>query len=59
MPTPGVLGNDIDPDLGALNAELVTGPVGTSAFTFNADGSFSFTYGSNPIVETRGTFTYL
>lgn len=55
---PGVLGNDTDPELDALSAELVSAPTGTSAFTFNADGSFSFTYATNPTVSTIVTFTY-
>lgn len=58
VPPPGVLGNDTDPDLGPLYAELVTAPVGTSAFGLNADGSFSFTYATNPAVDTPVSFTY-
>lgn len=58
VPAPGVLGNDTDPELDSLSAELVSAPTGTSAFTFNADGSFSFTYATNPTVSTIVTFTY-
>ena len=43
-PPPGVLGNDSDADVGdTITAELVTGPSNASAFTLNADGSFTYT----------------
>lgn len=54
---PGVLSNDTDGNGDTITAELVTGPtVGTSAFAFNADGSFTF----SPIANYFGdvTFTY-
>jgi VCBS repeat-containing protein len=40
--TPGVLGNDSDPDGDPLSAVLVTEP-GHGALTLNANGSFSYT----------------
>jgi hypothetical protein len=55
--SPGVLLNDTDPELGPLTAELVSPPSGADAFTFNPDGSFLFTYGSNPAAH-RGHLTY-
>lgn len=54
---PGVLSNDTDGKGDTITAELVTGPtVGTTAFAFNADGSFTF----SPIANYFGdvTFTY-
>jgi VCBS repeat-containing protein len=51
----GVLANDVNPDGGAMTAEVVTGPAhGTLAL--NADGSFSF----SPEANWHGTdsFTY-
>jgi hypothetical protein len=41
-PTPGVLGNDSDPDNDQLSASLVSGASNGSVF-LNADGSFSYT----------------
>ena len=44
----GVLGNDNDIDNGAaLTAILVSGPSHASSFTFNADGSFTYTPAAN------------
>ena len=52
----GVLGNDYDIDGDALSAIIDTGPSHASAFTLNADGSFSYT----PAANFYGTdsFTY-
>ena len=52
----GVLANDTDADGPALSAVLATGPANASAFTLNADGSFSYT----PSADWSGvdTFTY-
>ncbi|MBT7257032.1 MAG: cadherin-like domain-containing protein, partial [Planctomycetaceae bacterium] len=57
---PGVLGNDSDPDDSAITAALV-GPapanaVPTTGFTFNSDGSFSYT--PNPGFSGPDTFMY-
>jgi VCBS repeat-containing protein len=53
---PGVLGNDTDGNGDPLTAALVAGPANAAAFTFNPDGSFSYT----PNVDWNGadTFTY-
>jgi predicted outer membrane repeat protein len=55
---PGVLSNDTDADgaLTPLTATLVSGPANASAFTLNADGSFTYT----PNTGFAGTdsFTY-
>ena len=53
--TPGVLGNDADPDGDPLTAALVTGP-SHGSLTLNANGSFSYT----PEADYNGTdsFTY-
>jgi hypothetical protein len=58
VPAPGVLANDSDPDLGALPRSWSRPPRGWSAFALEPDGSFSFTYGSNPPADTPVTFTY-
>lgn len=48
QPAPGVLGNDSDPEGGALTAQNPTGTdVGGSSVTLNADGSFTFTPKNN------------
>ena len=47
---PGVLGNDSDPDGGAISALLVAGPAHASSFTLNADGSFEYT----PVPDYNG-----
>jgi uncharacterized repeat protein (TIGR01451 family) len=56
--TPGVLGNDTDPEGNPLTASLVSG-VGHGSLVLNADGSFTYTptryYFSNPDPDT---FTY-
>ncbi len=39
---PGVLGNDTDPDLEPLSAELVGAPIQFGDLTFNSDGSFIY-----------------
>jgi VCBS repeat-containing protein len=54
----GVLANDVDAELTTLNAVLVDGPQHASDFTFNTDGTFSYTPVGNLTVETD-TFTYL
>jgi len=53
---PGVLGNDTDVDSPSLTAVLVTGPAHALSFSFNADGSFSYT----PSLNYNGpdSFTY-
>jgi hypothetical protein len=51
----GVLANDSDPEGNPLTATLVGGtPANTSAFTLNADGSFSLT----PILNYFGPITF-
>ena len=39
---PGVLGNDSDPDGGALTAALDTGPLHAATFSLESDGSFRY-----------------
>ena len=57
MNTPGVLGNDSDPDNGdTITASLVSGPSHAVSFTLNADGSFSYTPSSN--YNGNDSFTY-
>ena len=51
----GVLTNDSDPESGALTAQLLTGPA-HGVLTLNADGSFSYTPGSN--YNGPDSFTY-
>jgi VCBS repeat-containing protein len=53
---PGVLGNDTDPDSATLTAALGAGPAQASAFTLNADGSFTYTH--NGSETTTDSFTY-
>jgi hypothetical protein len=57
---PGVLVNDIAPAGGPLTAVLVSGPTDPNgSLTLNANGSFTYTYGtavSSPVVDT---FTYM
>ena len=52
----GVLGNDTDAENDALSAVLVSGPSSASAFTLNADGSFSYTHDGSE--TTSDSFTY-
>ncbi|MGQ0622324.1 MAG: Ig-like domain-containing protein [Panacagrimonas sp.] len=52
---PGVLGNDTDPDGGALTAVLVAGPPG-GRVTLNVNGSFHYTPAPN--FNGTETFTY-
>ena len=56
VPAPGVTSNDSDPDGDPISASLVSGPAHASSFTFNADGSFTYT----PAYHYVGTdsFTY-
>src|SRR4051812_27511939 len=56
VPADGVLGNDTDPDGDALSAVLVDGPAHASAFTLNADGSFTYTPAPN--YNGGDSFTY-
>ncbi|HYI11946.1 MAG TPA: tandem-95 repeat protein, partial [Thermoanaerobaculia bacterium] len=51
----GVLANDTDAE-GAITAILVTGPTNESAFTLNADGSFTYTHDGSE--TTSDSFTY-
>jgi len=54
---PGVLGNDTDNDVPSLVATQVgADPAGAASFTFNADGSFSYT--PMPGFEGPDTFMY-
>ncbi|GJL51696.1 MAG: hypothetical protein NPIRA01_29230 [Nitrospirales bacterium] len=50
----GVLNNDTDADGDGLTASLVAGPSNASAFTLNADGSFTYT----PVANFTGTDTF-
>jgi VCBS repeat-containing protein len=53
---PGVIGNDTDVDGPSLSATLLSNPAHASSFTFNADGSFSYTHdGSETLSDS---FTY-
>ncbi len=54
--TPGVLGNDIDPD-SSLTAAIITNPSDADSFTLNTDGSFSYTH--NGSLNTSDSFTYI
>jgi large repetitive protein len=56
VPAPGVLVNDVDPDGDPITAILVSGPSHASSFTFNADGSFSYTH--NGSENHSDSFTY-
>lgn len=51
---PGVLGNDSDVDLDALQAQIVSGPSGGS-LTLNLDGSLQYTANAG---TTQDSFTY-
>ena len=46
---PGVLANDVDPDGDPITAILVSGPSQAASFTFNADGSFSYTHNGGEV----------
>ena len=50
--SPGVLGNDTDPNANPLTAVLVTGPAQASSFTLNADGNI--TQDSGSIISVNG-----
>jgi len=54
-PSPGVLGNDTDPEGQPLTAVLVSGPT-QGTLTLNADGSFTYT--PNPNFCILDSFTY-
>lgn len=58
VPASGVLANDTDVDgaLSPLTAVLVAGPTNASAFTLNADGSFTYTPNTN--FTGADSFTY-
>jgi VCBS repeat-containing protein len=56
VPTPGVLGNDIDVDGDGLTAALVSGP-SNGTLTLNAHGSFTYTPAAN--FNGLDSFTYL
>jgi len=51
-----VLDNDTDGEGDPLTASLVTGPVNATAFTFNPDGTFSYTHDGGE--TTSDSFTY-
>ncbi|HEX2060988.1 MAG TPA: cadherin-like domain-containing protein, partial [Thermoanaerobaculia bacterium] len=53
---PGVLANDVDPDGDPITAILVSGPAHATSFTFNADGSFSYTHDGSE--NHSDSFTY-
>ncbi|HYC60233.1 MAG TPA: Ig-like domain-containing protein, partial [Thermoanaerobaculia bacterium] len=55
-PAPGVLGNDTDADGDPITATLVSGPSNAASFTFNSDGSFSYTHNGGE--TTSDSFTY-
>ncbi|XOV79108.1 MAG: Ig-like domain-containing protein [Aestuariibacter sp.] len=52
----GVLINDSDPNGDTISAALVTGPTNSTAFTLNADGSFSYQH--NGTGNLTDSFTY-
>jgi VCBS repeat-containing protein len=52
--TSGVIANDTDPEGDPLNAILVSGPSNAASFTFNADGTFTYT----PTSDFNGTDTF-
>ncbi|HEY3052840.1 MAG TPA: Ig-like domain-containing protein [Thermoanaerobaculia bacterium] len=54
--SPGVLGNDTDPDSPTLTAILVSGPAHASSFTLNANGSFTYVHDGSE--TTSDSFTY-
>jgi len=53
---PGVLGNDSDAEMDSITAIKLTDPAHASSFTFNSDGSFSYTHDGG--VDTSDSFTY-
>ncbi|NNF55448.1 MAG: tandem-95 repeat protein, partial [Acidimicrobiales bacterium] len=53
---PLVVANDTDAELDSLTAVLDVGPVNASAFTLNADGSFTYTHDGSE--TTSDSFTY-
>src|SRR5207247_9007511 len=55
-PANGVLANDTDEEGDPLTAIVVVGPSHASAFTLNADGSFTYTH--NGDTATSDSFTY-
>ncbi len=57
LPSEGVLNNDYDPNYGTvLTASLVSGPSHAASFTFNSNGSFTYTPAYHFV--GRDTFTY-
>jgi hypothetical protein len=56
MPSPGVLGNDRDPDGAGIHAVLVSEPSHSAGFELRGDGSFSYA----PVANYNGpdSFTY-
>jgi large repetitive protein len=56
-PAVGVLANDADPDtIGPLTTVLVSGPSQATAFTFNANGTFTYSHNGSETVSD--SFTY-
>lgn len=55
LPAPGVLGNDVEPEGGALTATLASWPA-HGTLTLHPDGSFTYTHDGNE--ATVDTFTY-
>jgi len=53
---PGVIGNDTDNENDSLTAALVSDPSNAAAFSFNPDGSFSYTPAAN--FNGADSFTY-
>jgi hypothetical protein len=54
----GVLNGDTDANGNPLTAVLVSPPVG-GTLALNANGSFTYTHGTNPVAPVTVTFTYM